>query len=102
LVAQGFALKLLEITDDAARAKELRNTIAPTKENNHKVLVKPDELLAAIAHHAQIWKNQDENKEKVNGLRQVAIIARLVIMKLYGANSTELTQFQEGLRPAFA
>lgn len=102
LVSQGLVLKLVALKDDASRAKELRNTIAPTAENNNKVMVKPNELLLAIAHHAQIWKGQVESRDKISTLRQVAIIARLVIMKLYGADSSELIQFQEGLRPAFA
>lgn len=85
--------------DDAGRAKELRNTIAPVPENNHTVVVPPHQLLEAIAHHAQACKG---NKEQMDSLRQVAIIARLVIMKLYGAGTPELKQFEEGLRPAFA
>ncbi|CAB9528985.1 expressed unknown protein [Seminavis robusta] len=101
LVSQGLVLKLIGLPDDSARAKELRNTIYPSTDKD-KLLVKPDELLLAIAHHAQSWKGQPDSKEKIGSLRQVAIIARLVIMKLYGSKSPELKQFEDGLRPAFA
>ena len=97
--SQTLVMKLMHMGDDAGRAKELRNTIAPVAENNHTVVVPPHQLLEAIAHHAQACKG---NKEQMDSLRQVAIIARLVIMKLYGAGTPELKQFEEGLRPAFA
>ena len=102
LVSQGLVLKLMAMPDDASRAKELRDKVAPTPENKGEVMVKPNELLLAIAHHAQHWKNDAAQKPKIDRLRQIAIIARLVIMKLYGSDSPELKQFEDGLRPAFA
>ena len=89
----------MNMTDDAGRAKELRNTIAPVPENNNTVVVPPHQLLEAIAHHAKACKG---DKSQMDSLRQVAIIARLVIMKLYGNGTPELKQFEDGLRPAFA
>ena len=107
-VSQALVLKLMNLGDDATRARELRNHIAPVAENNHTVIVPPSELLKAIAHHAQRCKSttstttDQSSPSPLDALRQVAIIARLVILKLYGTGSPELSQFEDGLRPAFS
>jgi len=101
-ISQALILKLMDVGEDATRAKELRVNIAPVAENNFNVVVPPAKLLEAIAHHARAFKIVENSKEKIDILRQVAIIARLVIMKLYGSGSPELKQFEDGLRPAFS
>jgi len=98
---QGLVLKLMELKDDTSRTVELRNTIAPVVENNFKATVPPSVLLKCIANQADTYKFSNQ-KQQLDRLKQIAIIARLVIMKLYGTDSSELKQFEDGLRPAFA
>lgn len=97
-VSRELVLQLMALPDASSRANALRDTITATPSNNHKAIVEPSELLEAIAYHAQSWRA--DCCEKMNELQQVAVIARLVIMKLCGSNSPELRHFEDGLKPA--
>jgi hypothetical protein len=88
--------------DDAAPGKELKINNVLVPENNSMAPVPPSLLLEAIAPNSQVFESAGANIAKIDASRQVAIIARLVIAKLHGADSSKLELFEEELRPPFS
>jgi len=103
--------KLIISSDDATRGAILKQHLAPPPENDPAVStgtttahISPEDLLRAIAKFVEtirIVKKSDDAPEIV-AARQVAIVARLVILRHYGDGSDTLKNFERGLAPAFA
>jgi hypothetical protein len=96
--------KLISSPDDKTRAILLDQHIAPPTPDNTAPFVSPDDLLQAIAKFVEMIRKikQSDNVPEITSARQVAIVARLAIIKIYGEGSEELRKFELGLAPAFA
>jgi hypothetical protein len=66
--------------------------------------VSPDALLRAVAKFVEMIRavKKTDDCPEILAARQVAIVARLAIIKDYGEDSEVLRTFELGLVPAFA
>jgi len=96
---------LMRSKGDEARASLLDQYIPPSSSTEATLgHVAPDDLLKAIAQFVSAVRTlkQSDNCPEITLAKQVAIVARLSIIKHYGEESEILQLFQQGLGPVFA